>query len=166
MNLCHCVLPSPLGKQRMHVCRKSGLFPLTVRSKEKETRRIWHHLTQITKPHTGSFMWFVQCEKVIHILKNSNQAPRSDTQCNVSVGCWGKRITVDANKATSSETQVKQNTVSFTGLLFQELAGFPLRGWELTTSLHPIHPALFFSVGWDRRYQCELDSRHLQRGDV
>lgn len=106
-------------------------------------RRIWHYLTQKTKPlHTGSFMWFAECEKVTDIYKKIATKPSNQTHNAVFHGLL--------RQGRSSETQAKQNTVSFAGQLFQKLAGFPLSGWELTTSLHPVNPALFFSVGWQK----------------
>lgn len=106
-------------------------------------RRIWHYLTQKTKPpHTGSFMWFAECEKVTDIYEKIATKPSNQTHNAIFHGLL--------RQGRSSETQAKQNTVSFAGQLFQKLAGFPLRGWELTTSLHPVYPALFFSVGWQK----------------
>lgn len=113
-------------------------------------RRIWHYLTQKTKPpHTGSFMWFAECENVTDTYRKIATKPPNQTHNATFHGFLRQENRCGCKQGCSSETQVKQNTVSFAGQLSQKLSGFLLRGWELTTSLHPVYPALF-SVGWQK----------------
>lgn len=165
MNLCHPVFPSPLGKQRTNRCRKSGLFVLTVRNYRGEING-----KNLASPYsdnqtTCSFMWFAEWEQIIYILKTSSQTPN---QTHNAVFLWVAEARESQWMQTRPQewdrSETKHSVLCRTAL--SEACRFPLRGWERTTSLHPGYPALFFSVGWDRRYQCELDSRHLQSGDV
>lgn len=170
MNLCHCVFPSPLGKQRMAVCRKSGLFLLTVRSCQgeiNEEKLPSPYSANQTSPHWQLYgMCRVGISNIYVYIKKWQPTPqiRHTMQCFCGLLRQGNHS--GCKQGHSSETWMKWSTVSFTGQLFQKFAGFPLRVWELTISLHPEYPALFFSVGWDRRYQGELDSRHHQSGDA
>lgn len=151
------LFPSPLGKQRMYICRKSGLFPLSVRSYQEDIEEgnlpPPYPDNQTTPQRQLSMIcrvWKSNIYKKIH----SNQRPQTKHVCSVSVGCQGKRIAEDE----SSETRVKGNATSFTGQHFQKSAGFHPTGWALTTSLHPVYPVLSFSAGWDRGYLCEPDN--------
>lgn len=131
MNVCHPVFPSPLGKQRMNGCRKSGLFLLTVRSYQGEIDE-----ENLASPYsdnqtTCSFMWFAEWEQVIYMLKNSSQTPKSDPQCSVSVGCWGKRIAVDANKATRVRQEWNKTQCPLQDSSFRSLQAFL---WEAESS--------------------------------
>lgn len=147
MNRCHHVFPHPLGKQRMHICRKSGLYPSPVRSYQGEIDE-----ENLSPPYpdkqTAIAFCDLRCEKVIYTKKYKYQPSRTRQHTYVSASCRDKRVTEMRARPRQQDTQqVKGNTVSFAGQHLQKLAGFHATGWELTTSLHPECPVLSFSAG-------------------